>query len=159
MITTTSFGKYYKFSVSVGNEIGVIFLSDQMNEFLSQVTNIHFCMGHSSLCPANFISCGLFSFQWEDTLYLTIHCLLTGNWQHHDQAIFRNHQNISQGKLPHIHLVLKYFFSFSSLFPSEFSNSGTWIKLNVGMINGAKQWDSHQQFNIFGIPLPNVRCV
>ena len=42
MITTTSFGKYYKFSVSVGNEIGVIFLSDQMNEFLSQVTNIQY---------------------------------------------------------------------------------------------------------------------
>ena len=41
-ITTTSFGKYYKFSVSVGNEIGVIFLSDQMNEFLSQVTNIQY---------------------------------------------------------------------------------------------------------------------
>ena len=42
MITTTNFAKYYKFHVSVGNEIGVVFFSDPMNDFLSQVTNIQY---------------------------------------------------------------------------------------------------------------------
>ena len=42
MIKSTSFGKYYRFSVSVGNEIGVVFFSDPMNEFLSQITNLQY---------------------------------------------------------------------------------------------------------------------
>ena len=42
MITTTNFGKYYKFSVSVGNEIGVVFISEPMKDFVSQITNIQY---------------------------------------------------------------------------------------------------------------------
>ena len=69
MITTTIFGKNYKFRVSVGNEVGVVFFSDPMNEFLSQVTNIQYD-GIFFTVPIQFYQCRLFSFQWEDTLYL-----------------------------------------------------------------------------------------
>ncbi|KAI6655302.1 General transcription factor II-I repeat domain-containing protein 2A-like [Oopsacas minuta] len=67
MITTTNFGKYYKFCVSVGNELGVVFFAEPMKDFYHKLPTYN-TMGHSLLYPFSFISCGLFSFQWEGTL-------------------------------------------------------------------------------------------
>ena len=42
MIHTITFGKYFKFSVTSGDQTGVEFFSEQMSEFFSEVTNIQF---------------------------------------------------------------------------------------------------------------------
>ena len=86
MITTTSFGKYYKSSVSVGNEIGVIFLSDQMNEFLSQVTNIQYD-GTFFTVPIQFYRLWTILISVGRHILPAIHCLLTGKSQQLYQAI------------------------------------------------------------------------
>ena len=96
MITTTSFGKYYKFGVSVGNEIGVIFLSDQMNEFLSQVTNIQYD-GTFFTVPIQFYQLWTILISVGRHTLPAIHCLLTGKSQQLYQAIL---ETISQN-IPH----------------------------------------------------------
>ena len=42
MLPTSSFGDYYKFFVTCGNQTAVVFFSDKVNNFISQVTNILF---------------------------------------------------------------------------------------------------------------------
>ena len=42
MIHTTTFGKYFKFSVTSGDQTGVVFFSEQMAGLLSEVTNLQF---------------------------------------------------------------------------------------------------------------------
>ena len=42
MLPTTTLGKYYKCSVTRSEQTGVIFFSEQMQEFLNEVTNIQF---------------------------------------------------------------------------------------------------------------------
>ena len=42
MLPTSSFGEYYKFSVSCGSHTAVVFYSDKMNDILSEITNIQF---------------------------------------------------------------------------------------------------------------------
>ena len=42
MIHTSTFGKYFQFSVTSGNHTGVVFFSEKMMGFLSDVTNIQF---------------------------------------------------------------------------------------------------------------------
>ena len=96
MITTTNFGKYYKFSVSVGNEIGVVFISEPMKDFLSQITNIQYD-GTFFTVPIQFYQLWTIFISVGRHTLPAIHCLLTGKNQRLYQAIL---ETISEN-IPH----------------------------------------------------------
>ena len=96
MITTTNFWKYYKFSVSVGNEIGEVFISEPMKDFLSQITNIQYD-GTFFTEPIQFYQLWTIFIKVGRHNLPAIHCLLTGKNQHLYQAIL---ETISEN-IPH----------------------------------------------------------
>ena len=68
MIHTITFGKYFKFSVTSGDQTCVVFFSEQMSEFLSEVTNIQFD-GTLLQYPYNLLNYGQYLFQLEGIVY------------------------------------------------------------------------------------------
>ena len=89
MLPTTDFGNYYKFSVTCGNQTAVVFFSDKMNNFLTEVTNIQFD-GTFFTVPVQFFQLWtIFVAVGRHTLP-AIHCLMTAKSQDLYQAILEN---------------------------------------------------------------------
>ena len=88
MIHTITFGKYLKFSVTSGDQTGVVFFSEQMSEFISEVTNIQFD-GTFSQYPYNLLNYGEYLSVGRHSLP-AIHCLMTGKIQDLYQAVIDN---------------------------------------------------------------------
>ena len=82
MLPTTAFGDYYKFSVTCGSQTVVVYFSDKMNNFLTEVTNIQ-SMVQSFQLWTIFVAVG------RHTLP-AIHCLMTAKSQDLYHAIFEN---------------------------------------------------------------------
>ena len=80
IISTTSFGKNYKFSVAVGNETGVVFYSDSMSEFLLNVTNIQYAGTFFTVSMQFYQLWTIFITVGRHTL-AAIHCLVPGKSQ------------------------------------------------------------------------------
>ena len=77
ILPTTDFGNYYKFSGTCGNQTAVVFFSDKMNNFLTEVTNIQFD-GTFFTVPVQFSQLWtIFVAVGRHTLP-TIHCLTRG---------------------------------------------------------------------------------
>ena len=86
MLPTTAFGDYYKFSVTCGNQTAVVFFSDKMNDFLTEVMNIQFDRTFFALPIQFFQLWTLFVAVGRHTLP-AIHCLMTAKNQVLYQAI------------------------------------------------------------------------
>ena len=86
MLPTTAFGDCYKFSVTCGNQTAVVFFSDKMNDFLTEVMNIQFDGTFFALHVQFFQLWTLFVAVGRHTLP-AIHCLMTAKNQVLYQAI------------------------------------------------------------------------
>ena len=96
LLPTTTFGEYYKFSVRCGDDVGVVFYSDQMGTLLSEISNIQFD-GTFYTVPIQFYQLSTIFVAVEKHSLPAIHCLMTGKSQDLYQAVF---ETIST-KLPH----------------------------------------------------------
>ena len=77
MIHTITFGKYFKFSVVSGDQTGVVLFSEQMSEFLSEVTNIQFD-GTFFTIPIQFTQIWAVCVSVGRHSLPATHCLITG---------------------------------------------------------------------------------
>ena len=89
MIHTTTFGKYFKFSVTNGDHTGIVFFSEQMIGFLSEVTNIQFD-GTFFAVPIQFTQLWTVFVSVGRHTLPAIHCLMTGKSQDLYQAVVDN---------------------------------------------------------------------
>ena len=96
LLPTTTFGDYYKFSVRCGNDIGVVFYSEQMSTLLSEITNIQFD-GTFFTVPIQFFQLWTIFVAVGKHSLPAIHCLMTAKSQDVYQAVL---ENISI-RLPH----------------------------------------------------------
>ena len=96
LLPTTTFGEYYKFSVRCGDDVGVVFYSDQMGTLLSEISNIQFD-GTFYTVPIQFYQLWTIFVAVEKHSLPAIHCLMTGKSQDLYQAVL---ETIST-KLPH----------------------------------------------------------
>ena len=89
MLPAMAFGDYYKFSVTCGNQTAVVFFSDKMTNFLTEVTSIQF-NGTFFTVPIQFFQLWtIFVAVGRHTLP-AIHCLMTAKSQDLYQAILEN---------------------------------------------------------------------
>ena len=86
MLSTTTMGKYYKYSVTKSDQTGVIFFSEQMQTFLNGVTNVQFDCTFYTVPTLFFQLWKVFVSVGRHTL-TAIHCLMTANTQELYQAV------------------------------------------------------------------------
>ena len=89
LIPNTTYGKYFQFSVTSSDHTGVIFFSEKMSEFLSEVTNIQFD-GTFYTCPVQFYQLWTVFVSVGRHTLPAIHCLLTGKGQELYEAVINN---------------------------------------------------------------------
>ena len=86
MLTTSSLGAHFKFSVTSGDQIGVVFFSDEIRSILSEVTNIQFD-GTFYTVPAQFYQLWTIFVAVGSHTLPTVHCLLSGKTQELYKAV------------------------------------------------------------------------
>ena len=86
MIHTTTFGKYFQFSVTSGDHTGVVFFSEKMMGFLSDGTNIQFD-GTIFTVPIQFTQLWTLFVSVERYSLPAIYCLMTGKSQDLYEAV------------------------------------------------------------------------
>ena len=89
MLSTTSLGAHFKFSVRSGDQIGVVFFSDEMRSILSESTNIQFD-GTFYTVPVQFYQLWTIFISIGRYTLPAIHCLLSGKTQGLYKAILEN---------------------------------------------------------------------
>ena len=89
IIPTTQLGKFFKFSVTRGNQTGVVFFSERMSGFLSEVSNIQFDDTFYTV-PKQFTKMWTIIVSVGRHTLPAIHCLMSGKSQDLYQALLDN---------------------------------------------------------------------
>ena len=96
MISTTSFGKFYQFSVTCGTDTAAIFFSEEMNILLHQVVHIQFD-GTFYTVPIQFAQLWTIFVAVDRHSLPAIHCLMTTK----SQALYIAVLERISSKVPH----------------------------------------------------------
>ena len=83
MLVTTSFGKFFRCSVSINNETAIIFFSDKVQSILSQISNIQFD-GNLYTVPVQFYQLWIIFLTADRYTLPGIHFLMTSK----DQGLY-----------------------------------------------------------------------
>ena len=90
IIPTTQLGKFFKFSLTSGNQTGVVLFSERMSGFLSEVSNNVLFDGTFYTVPKQFPQLWTIFVSVGKHTLPAIHCLMSGKSQDLYQALLDN---------------------------------------------------------------------